>query len=187
MSWCLTIASQKSLLQLLIDKMSPNFSVCMQEPERCRVPAALWSSVTFTLVNDATSILVQADAVLDALFILSYCCCSVLLPLEVLCFSVFCFGFFAAVVLGLLVPLKGSLNASAHQEIWGNFILYKCNKTDLNRMEGSVFTYFKLTTFRCRKFFFTGTTNNSSWWTKANNRAAEPRGWKTPSDSGGGV
>lgn len=89
--WYLTIAFQKSLLQLLIDKMSPNFSVCMQEPERCRLPAALWSSVTFTLVNDATSILVQADAVLDALFILSYCCCSVLMPSEVLCFSV---GFF---------------------------------------------------------------------------------------------
>lgn len=67
MSWYLTIAFQKSSLQLLIDKMSPNVSVCMQEPERCRLPAALWSSVTFTLVNDATSILVQADAVLDAL------------------------------------------------------------------------------------------------------------------------
>lgn len=151
--------------------MSPNVSVCMQEPERCCLPAALWSSVTFTLVNDATSILVQADAVLDALFILSYCCCSLLMPSEVLCFSV---GFFfvAAVVLGLLQ------NASAHQEIWRNFILYKCNKTDLNRMEGSVFTYFKLTTFRCHKFFLTGTTNNSSWWTKANNRAAESREWK---------
>lgn len=73
-----------------------------------------------------------------------------------------CGVFFAAVVLGLLVPVKGRQNASAHQEIWGNFILYKCNKTDLNRMEGSVFTYFKLTTFRCRKFFLTGTTNNSS-------------------------
>lgn len=43
--------------------------------------------------------------------------------------------FFAAVVLSLLVPVKGRQNASAHQEIWGNFIFYKCNKTDLNLME----------------------------------------------------